>query len=146
MQEEQILEQIFDNGFATTIIELANGKIKIKIKNLTAEDLFNIDAELKTASGSQLHLMQLYGVRKLANITLQYNNTKFETSEKAFEFLKKLPTAVINKLLKEQGAFESEVSKALTGEAIENAFFGQSDSQPKVGQSQEGSIQEPQVP
>lgn len=146
MQEELILEQIFDTGFATTTIELANGKIKIKIKNLTAEDLFNIDAELKTASGSQLHLMQLYGVRKLANITLQYNTTKFDSSDKAFEFLKKLPTAVINKLLKEQAAFEAEVAKALTGEAIENAFFGQSDSQQKVEQSQEASKPDPVVP
>lgn len=142
MQEELILEQIFDTGYATTEIELANGKIKIKFRNLSAEDLFNVDAELKSASGSQLYLMQLYGIKKLSQIVLQYNNTKFTTPAQAYDILVKLPTAVINKLLKEQSNFESEVSKALTGEAIENAFFGQSGSQQKVEQSQEASKQE----
>ena len=34
-----ILEQIFDKGYATTKVDVAQGKVKAEIKNLTLENM-----------------------------------------------------------------------------------------------------------
>jgi len=130
---EQILEQIFDLGYATKEVEVGK-KLKIVIKSLTGKDYLEIDPVLALSKGTKLYVLQKYGIAKLSRALLTYNGKSFKTVEAAQEHLENLPALIIDKLLKEHAAFEKEISEALNPVVIEESFFAVPGSAEKLEQ------------
>lgn len=123
MQSSDILEQLFDNNEIIFKGDLIKDKLAISFKNVTADDLFYIDTKVADLKNStKLHMLQLYALAKLASVLKTWGKNKFDKADDAFEFLKKQPTSLIDSVIKKQSDFEKEISKALTGTEIENAF------------------------
>jgi hypothetical protein len=135
MNTDEILEQIFDNGFAIKEVELGK-KVKIQMKNLTAQDYIDMDPLLSTTKGTKLFVLQTYGLAKLSRAIVRYNGVTFKTTEDTYSFLKTLPAAIIDKLLKEHADFEKLLAEALNPQAVEEGFFDQTGSAEKLEQSQ----------
>jgi hypothetical protein len=135
MDYSKILEEIFDNGFATHTVSLIPDKLDATIKNLSGEDYLDIDDKMMDEKGSKLKVYQLYGLQKLAHALVKYKNITFNNSDEAFEYISKLAVPVVDRLLKEQDTFEKQVREALKAEEIEENFFEKADSQVKQEQS-----------
>ena len=132
-----ILEQIFDNGYATTTFDLIPDKLSVTIKNLSGEDYIKMDDLMIDQKGSKVKIFQLYGIHKLGFALLKYKNKTFaidneKREEEAFKLLSKLASPLVDKMLKEQLAFEKEVKTALQMDEVDESFFDGAVSQQKV--------------
>jgi len=126
MTTEKILEQLFDNNYVEESFEIANGKIQFKLRTLSADDYLEIDQKLKNLKGTQLFVLQTLALEKLSRAIKEFNGkTQIDcsTPEKVRDYLKDLPVAVIDILIKKQSGFEKEVKEAISPEAIEENFF-----------------------
>ena len=126
MTVEQILEQLFDNNYVEETFQIANGKIEFKLRTLSADDYLEIDQKLKNLKGTQLFVLQTLALEKLSRSVKSFNgktNVDCTTPEKVRDYLKDLPVAVIDILIKKQTSFEKDVKEAISPEAIEENFF-----------------------
>lgn len=140
---ESLLEQIFDNGFAIKEV-LLGGKVIVKLRNLTAQDYIEMDPLLSTTKGTKLFVLQTYGIAKLSRAITEYNSKTFKDPEETSAFLKKLPAAILDKLLKEHSNFEKDITKALNPEALEENFFAETGLAKKQELSQKDLTSESQ--
>lgn len=137
LDKENILEQIFDSGFASTEIELIPGKLKAKFKTLTGEDLLALSNHMNDVKGSQMLVLQQYSVYKLTFALTQYKSqdlTKLIFEER-YSIVSALSSSIIDKLLQEHTKFEKFVNECLKLEEIEDHFFGMGGSPEKLEQS-----------
>ncbi len=126
MTTEQILEQLFDNDYVEDNFEIANGKISFTLRTLSAEDYAEIDQKLKNLKGTQLFVLQSLALERLSKAIKKFvgkNTLDCSSPTIVKDYLKKLPVAVIDVLIKMQANFEKEVKEAINPEAIEENFF-----------------------
>lgn len=143
MNTEQLLEHLFDEGFATKEVKLGT-KYTAVIKNLSAQDYIDMDPILSNLKGTKLFVLQSYGLAKLSRAVIKFKGIEFTSPEEALVVLKKLPAALVDKLLKEHTNFEKEINAALNPEAIEENFFAEAGLAEKLEQSPKDSTSESQ--
>jgi len=117
------LEQVFENGYATKEVELANGKIKVSLQNLSAKDQLIIEDSMSDVTGSSAFVLHTYSLMLLSFTVKKYNKHSFKSTDEAKDFLENQPSFVLDKLTKEHSEFEKELGEAITGEEIEKTFF-----------------------
>ena len=120
---EEILLQLFEGNEATHIVDVLPGKVKATMANLNAKDQLDIESEMSAVDGSNAYILHLYSLKLLSKTVREYNGQKFETSKKCEKFLEKLPSMVLDKLVKLQNEFEKQVRQALKIEAVDETFF-----------------------
>ena len=65
-QKKVYILKIFDKGYATTKVDVAQGKVKAEIKNLTAEEQIAIENDLSEYKGkSQAYILHQYSLKIL---------------------------------------------------------------------------------
>lgn len=134
-----ILEQIFDQGYATKDLVLAKGKIKATVRNLSTSNQLDIEEKLsKTKDKSSAYILHRYSMGILSHTLIKLNGTTFKNPGDVEKQLLKLPTAVCDALITAQNMFEKEVANIITPEKVEETFFGE-------GSTQEKSEQEPEA-
>lgn len=128
---EDILMQLFEDGYATTIVDLVPGKVEVVIKNLSVNDQLDIEKEMETIKGSGAYIIHIYGMKLLSATMLKYGKIEFKTREEATSFFEKsnISSILVDKLVKAQNVFEKEVRKALNMDDIDKVFFDRA-SQP----------------
>lgn len=137
MENLEILEQLFDNGFVTTTIELIPNKLKVTLRSLSVEDYLAIDKAMLELKGSRPYVLQSFAIEKLSRGLRSYKSKNFSNAEEAKEFLtsSNMSSFLLEKLVKEQTSFETKIQKALDIKEVEQAFFVKGDLQEKPEQS-----------
>lgn len=142
-EKERIIEEIFDTGAATKSVNILSNRIKATLISLTPKDYFIIEEKMSnSAVNSKIGILQSYGLWKLVFGIAKYKSKKETdfsplTAEDRFEFLSKLPSSIIDRLMLEQQIFEAEVKEVMAIENIEQVFFVEGDLQEKPEQSPE---------
>ena len=133
------LEQVFENGSATKDVELASGKIKVTLQNLSAKDQLKIEDSMSEITGSSAFVLHTYSLMLLSYTVKKYNKNSFNSIKDAKDFLENQPSFVLDKLTKEHSEFEKELGEAITGEEIEKTFF-ETSSMPKDLEQKSGEL------
>ena len=133
------LEQVFENGYATKDVELASGKIKVTLQNLSAKDQLKIEDSMSEITGSSAFVLNTYSLMLLSYTVKKYNKNSFNSIKDAKDFLENQPSFVLDKLTKEHSEFEKELGEAITGEEIEKTFF-ETSSMPKDLEQKSGEL------
>jgi len=118
-----IAEQLFDKGYAEVSVQLLEGKVSCRLRNLSASNQLELEKFMSDVEGSTAYILHTYSIELLSRTLKKYNKTSFESPEQAKNLLDTLPGIVIDFLVKEQNKFEKSVAKAYTGEEIEDNFF-----------------------
>jgi len=142
---EKILLQLFSGNEATEDFDVLPGKVSATISNLNAKDQLDIESEMSATDGSNAYILHLYSLKLLSKTLKAYNGQKFTTSKECEHFLEKLPSMVLDKLVKIQNGFEKQIRKALDLESIEDTFFDNEAVPEKSKQPLEASTSENQT-
>ena len=134
-----LLEQIFDKGYATEEVEIAEGKITAEVKNLSAEEQITIEGEISELGGkSSAYVLHQYSLKILEKTLIKFNGKTFKDEEECRLKLGSLPTAIVDMLIKEQNRLEKTIAKEINPKAVDDTFF-------ETGSTQEGSGQSPEA-
>ncbi len=123
MKQQDILDQIFETGVATTSVELIKGKLYAKVCTLCSEDQLLLEKAIPTSDSGTWYALHKYSRDILKYALKSYGDKVFSTPEEAETVLKTLASAVLDKLVKEQSALEKELRQALNPEVVEKHFF-----------------------
>lgn len=131
-ERDRILDQLFEDGFATIDIELYPKRKSITVKSLSSENRSELEEYMRTIEGSTSEVMHKYmkkclslGLTEVSSIRDgETTSQPFTTSEQTNKFLDRLPQIVIDKAGKAQHYFEKQISKAIDYDSIEEHFFG----------------------
>ena len=133
-----ILEQIFEQGYASKEVKLANGKVKAVVKNLTTDEQLEIESGLSSLKDkSNAYVLHQYSLQILQKTVLQLNGTTYTDEKLLRKALGKMPTAVVDSLIKAQNAFEKEIASLVNPEEVDKTFFETGSTQEDSGQSSE---------
>lgn len=119
----QLVEDFVLKGHCTTEIEVIKDKIFATIVNLPSEDQLKIEKSMSQTKDGPAAVLHEFSLSILSNVVTHYNGKEIGNVKEARELLGQLPGVVIDHMIKQQQAFEHAISKALTGEEIENTFF-----------------------
>ena len=141
---EEILVQLFEDGYATKEVDLIPNKLSVILKNLRTTDQIDIEREMAEIKGSGPFVVHTYGLKLLSATIHQYGVNKFEDRASATKFLEEanLSSVIIDKLVKHQNLFEKEVRSALKMEEVDKVFFGQASPPVEPELSQKESTQD----
>ncbi|HNW88110.1 MAG TPA: hypothetical protein PKN48_00475 [Bacteroidales bacterium] len=122
---EVLLLQLFEDGFATTEVDLIPGKVQAVIRNLGSQDQIQIEKEMESITGGTPVIIHTYGLKLLGATLIQYGTNVFADRNAAVAFLDKanLSSALIDKLVKSQNLLEKRVRNALNMDEIDKVFF-----------------------
>ncbi|MGV8131724.1 MAG: hypothetical protein ACP5N7_06520 [Candidatus Pacearchaeota archaeon] len=132
LNNEKIINEIIINNYATTTISIAGGKIEAIIRTLPVGDQLEVEDLMSNIKDkSQLFILHQYSLLLLSRALLSYNNVKFDpaTHELTYDYLQKLPSAVIDILVKSRDEFQTAVMKILVPSELEKHFFPVSSSE-----------------
>lgn len=133
-----ILEQLFDKGFAEKDITLAGGKLTAVVKNLSASQQMEIENTLSTLEGkSSAFVLHQYSLEILAKTLVKYQGKLVESETSAKTLLGALPTAIVDSLIKEQNQFEKEILALINPDSVDKTFFETGSTQEDSEPSQE---------
>tara|TARA_B100001758_G_C18414822_1_gene618728 strand:+ start:4310 stop:4744 length:435 start_codon:yes stop_codon:yes gene_type:complete len=133
-----ILEQIFDQGYAVKTLKLGKGKVKADVRNLSTSNQLDIEQDLsKVKDSSSAYVLHKYSIGILSHTLLKYNGKTFKNPKETEKFLLELPTAVCDALITGQNQFEKEVANTITPAKVQDTFFEQGSTQEKSEQSPE---------
>lgn len=121
--ESRILAELFEDGYSTINYSIIPDKIKAVLKNLSAEDQLTLESHMNPIEGSTTYILHTYTVQVLKYTLLEYGENKFNSPDDAEQFIKKLPSVILDKLIKVQNAFEQQLKKVLQFEKINDHFF-----------------------
>jgi DNA mismatch repair ATPase MutS len=138
---EAILEQLFEDGYASKEIELIPNKLSAIIKNLSSIDQISIEKEMCEVKGSGPFIIHTYGLKLISATLVKYGANEFKSREEAAAFINRtgLSSVLVDKIVKLQNMFEKEVREALNMDEIDKVFFDQASQHVGRKQSQEGS-------
>ena len=126
--KSDILEQLFEKGFATKEIEILPGKLSAVIKTISASDQLSLEKEMqKEDNASYAYIVHSYSIKLLSKIIVKYGEKEFSDSKSCFEFLMSdnISSIILNKIIKEHQKFEKEVMSSLNIEEVQKTFFDQ---------------------
>lgn len=140
---EAILEQLFEDGFASKEIELIPNKLTATIKNLSSLDQIEIEKEMSQIKGSGPFIVHTYGLKLISATLIKYGANEFKDRDEAAAFINKtgLSSVLIDKIVKLQNMFEKEVREALKMDEIDKVFFDQASQPGEQKQSAKGTTQ-----
>jgi len=140
----EILEQLFEDGYATKEVELIPNKLTIVLKNLNTREQIEIEQEMAEIKGSGPYVVHTYGLKLVGATLVRYGVNEFSDRAKANEFITNanLSSVLIDKIVKSQNLFEKEVRLALNMEEIDKVFFAQASPPKELTPSQKESILE----
>jgi len=126
MDNSKILEELFENDFATRELNLP-GTIKIIVRTIDVESQESLEealANLRDADITNRQFLQAYALELAARTLVSWGKFKpKEDVESAKEFLRKKSVNFIDKIVKEQTQLEKDVRAALNIEDIDKTFF-----------------------
>jgi len=122
---EQILNDLFEHNYALKQASILNDKVQIVLKSLTAKEQLEIDEKSKD-SDTYVQFLRNNTLVTLAYMLKQYSSPKkqmkFEDPDKALDFLKELPVAVVDAITQVRQEFDKEVRAALNAENLDENF------------------------
>ena len=130
-QKNKILEELFTNGYTTIDFEVIPGKVSVTLKSLSAADQMTVERFMSDLQGSTTFILHAYTIEVLACTMLKYGDSEFKQVADAKQFLEKLPSIVLDKLIKIQNSFEQQLRSVLQFEEINNYFFETPSTQKK---------------
>lgn len=136
MEKKDILDQIFEKGHAVKELDLLEGRLKAKIKNLETQEQLRIEKEMENVKGSSLYTIHSYTLKLLAAVLVEWKSTEIDSKEAA-RIIDNLPSKMVDRLVQEHKKFEKQISKALDVEEIKENFSPAVDQAPDSGQKQE---------
>jgi flagellar motor switch protein FliG len=129
------LEELFEKGFTTIQIKLMDGKFSAVLRNVNTETQLKIEKYASELQGGTAYVLHSYSLEMLSNTLIEYQGKEINSPEKAKEILNKLPGIILDTLIQKQQEFEKELAQEITGEELEETFFGTSptsiDSKPE---------------
>ena len=133
-----ILEEIFENGYATKDVDLAEGKFKAIVKNLSTDEQLTIESALSNLKDkSNAYVLHQYSLQILQKTVLSLNGTAYTDEKLLRKALGKLPTAIVDSLIKAQNQFEKEIAKLINPNDVDKTFFETDSTQEGSGQASE---------
>ena len=120
MSKDKILEDFFDKGYSDKTEQLIPSKdFHIKFKNIGMEQQMEIEEKLKDLYEEPSRVaMQKYAIYLLARTLIHWNKASFKTPEEWEKFLNNQSVVLLDKALKLQQNFETEVKEALEIENV----------------------------
>jgi len=122
-ETERLLNQMFTEGFATIDFEIIPNKLHATIKTLSADDQLILERRMSIIEGSSIFVLHSYTIEVLSYTVLKYGESTFKDPEDAKQFLEKLPGVLLDKLIKIQNSFETQVKHILKFDKINEHFF-----------------------
>ena len=141
--KSDILEQLFEKGFATKEIEILPGKLSAVIRTISASNQLSLEKEMQQQeNASYAFIVHSYSVKLLSKIVIKYGEKVFNGSEHCFEFLMSdnISSIILNKIIKEHQKFEKEVIASLNIEEVQKTFFDKGPQETGPEQSPKVSI------
>ena len=138
-EKAMILDQLFEGNEAIRVVDVLPGKVKATIANLNARDQLDIEAEMSATDGSNAYILHLYSLKLLSRTIREYNGKSFDNGKECEAFLEKLPSMVLDKLVKEQNNFEKTIREVLKLETLDDHFFETEAALEESKQPSEGS-------
>lgn len=123
----RILEELFDNGYATREVDVLEGKLKAKVRSLSAKAQLEIEASMgkdTTKTTPAAYVIHTYSLKLLSKTLISYGTKIFDDPAETVVFLENLTNSIIDKLVKAQNTLEKDIRKALKMENIEANFSG----------------------
>ena len=124
-EKDLILTQLFEGNETTREVDVLPGKIKATSATLNARDQLDIESEMSSTDGSNAYILHLYSLKLLSKTVREYNGKTFENTKACEKFLEKLPSMVLDKMVKEQNNFERTIRAVLKLETVDDHFFEQ---------------------
>lgn len=122
-EEAKILAELFEDGFSKISYDIIPNKIKATLKNLNAEDQLALENHMNPMEGSTTFILHTYTIQVLKYTLLEYGEHKFNNPNDVEQFITKLPSVILDKLIRVQNAFEQQLKKVLQFEKINDHFF-----------------------
>lgn len=122
-ETERILNQVFQDGFATIEFEVIPDKIKATLQSLSAAQQLQLEGYMNTVEGSAAFVLHTYTIQVLMYTMLSYGDKKFENPIEVENFLNSQPSIILDKLIKIQNSFEQQLKHVLQFEKINDHFF-----------------------
>lgn len=122
---EEILIQLFEDGFASTVVDLIPGKTSATLKTIGSKEQLVIEKEMESVQGSGSYVIHTYSLKLLSFTLLTYGNHVFANRAEAATFIDStnLSSVVVDKLVKSQNLLEKAVRQALNMTEIDKVFF-----------------------
>ena len=120
----ELLNELFDSGYATEIVDVIPGKLTATIKTLGGADQIQIEDEMASVKGNGPFVLHTYSIKLLSATLMTYGNNEFKERKEVIEFIErtKLSSTIIDKLAKKQNLLEKKVRSALQMEEIDKVF------------------------
>ncbi len=122
LTEEQLnhhLEELvfkFDTEYSFNIF----GKTPVIIAILNNTSQLEVEDEMKDVVGSTSYIVHHYQLKILSRTLRQYNETKFNSPAEVIEFVKILPSTVLDTIISHQNAFEKAIMDAAKSKHFKN--------------------------
>lgn len=142
-----ILEDLFDNGFASVEIEVYP-KLFVTMRNILPDDYLLLDSKVKASKVdelSNLAVAQLIALWKLSTCIIKIRKggnepLKLTGPDDVHEWLRKQPSSLIDFMLKLQAKFEEKTKSCITEDDIQENFSEAAGSPTGPEQSQKASM------
>jgi hypothetical protein len=124
-EETRILEELFDKGFATREVPVLGNKLLATVRSLSAADQLDIESQMnkdKMKNNAAAFIIHSYSLLLLSKTLVSYGETIFDSHKTAYDFLSKMTSSVVDKLVKAQNALEKDIRKYLELESVEANF------------------------
>ncbi len=122
-ETERILDQLFEQGYATTTIEVVPNRASAVIRSLRADDQLELEEFMGSVSGSSAYVLHMYSKKLMVYTLDEYKDEKM-TSETVESIIGKLTSSLLHKMVTAQNYFERQVRKATKVDEIDKYFFG----------------------
>lgn len=127
----KLLEDLFEHGFATRVVDIIPNKLSATVRTLNANDQLQLENSMKDVDGSYAYLIHTYSLRLLSYTITKYGENEFKSIAEATKFFEAqgLSSVLVEKLVKEQQKLEKDTRASLNLEEVETAFFEQGPQQ-----------------
>lgn len=126
MQSSNILEQLFEVGYATKEVVISQKLPVITIKTITFDVQEELEIKLKELNVDELNkrqFLQKYSSLLLSRTLVSVGAKVFQSPEEAKDYLKGKSMVLIEKLVQEQNDLEAAVRAALNTKELDKTFF-----------------------
>lgn len=115
------IEDLIFKGQATHDYSVFDDKLKFTLTTLNGNDQLEIEKRMLDVKGTNAFILHTYQLWVLVYTVSGYNGKKRLDIDSWFEFIKSLPSTILDVLIQTQGKFEKELRTALLKKSeIEN--------------------------
>lgn len=129
--QDDLLTQILTKNYAEKEFSVAQGRIKLTLRTLTAKEQLSIEEQVgQIKDQSNLYVLHQYSMQTLKRCLVRYNDKDLTilSDEQKDEFLGGLSSGLVDILTKYRDDLQKEVFKLLVPEDLEAHFFPKNES------------------